>query len=158
MSKYERFNHAKTFLRYHLIFSTKYRRKCLNPIRDDLLAAMRDAQERNGNFRIEIDEVDQDHIHLLVRIKPCECIANVVHDLKQQSTYLMWQQHHDYLTKFYSKAVKFYLIVYTSMKHKFTIRAPLNKIASMIHLLTREKRTVYKFLFVLLLTFPITSR
>lgn len=56
MSKYERFNHAKTFLRYHLIFSTKYRRKCLNPIRDDL---------------------------------------------KQQSTYLMWQQHHDYLAKFY---------------------------------------------------------
>ena len=101
MSKYERFNHAKTFLRYHLIFSTKYRRKCLNPIRDDLLAAMKDAQERNGNFRIEIDEVDQDHIHLLVRIKPCECIANVVHDLKQQSTYLMWKQHHDYLAKFY---------------------------------------------------------
>lgn len=101
MSKYERFNHAKTFLRYHLIFSTKYRRKCLNPIRDDLLAAMRNAQERNGNFRIEIDEVDQDHIHLLVRIKPCECIANVVHDLKKQSTYLMWQQHHDHLTKFY---------------------------------------------------------
>lgn len=33
MSKYERFNHAKTFLRYHLIFSTKYRRKILNPIR-----------------------------------------------------------------------------------------------------------------------------
>lgn len=64
MSKYERFNHAKTFLRYHLIFSTKYRRKCLNPIRDDLLAAMRNAQERNGNFHIEIDEVDQDHIHL----------------------------------------------------------------------------------------------
>ena len=101
MSKYERFNHAKTFLRYHLIFSTKYRMKCLNPIRDDLLAAMRNAQERNGNFHIEIDEVDQDHIHLLVRIKPCECIANVVHDLKQQSTYLMWQQHHDYLAKFY---------------------------------------------------------
>lgn len=59
------------------------------------------AQEKNGNFRIEIDEVDQDHIHLLVRIKPCECIANVVYDLKQQSTYLMWQKHHDYLTKFY---------------------------------------------------------
>lgn len=101
MSKYERFAHAKTFLRYHIIFSTKYRRKCLNPIRDDLLAAMKEAQERNGNFRIEIDEVDQDHIHLLVRIKPCECITNVVHDLKQQSTYLMWKQHHDYLSKFY---------------------------------------------------------
>ena len=54
MSKYERFNHAKTFLRYHLIFSTKYRRKVLNPIRDDLLAAMKVAQEKNGNFRIAL--------------------------------------------------------------------------------------------------------
>lgn len=101
MSDYERFNHAKTFLWYHLIFSTKYRRKVLDPIRDDLLGAMKVAQEKNGNFRIEIDEIDRDRVHLLVRIKPCESIANVVHDLKQQSTYLMWQQHHNYLTKFY---------------------------------------------------------
>lgn len=101
MSKYERFNHAKTFLRYHLIFSTKYRRKVLNPIRDDLLESMKVAQEKNGNFKIEIDEVDQDHIHLLVRIKPNESISRVVHDLKQQSSYLMWQKHHDYLSKFY---------------------------------------------------------
>ena len=81
MSKYERFNHAKTFLRYHLIFSTKYRRKVLNPIRDVLLVAMKVAQEKNGNFKIEIDEVDHDHIHLLVRIKPNESISSVVHDL-----------------------------------------------------------------------------
>lgn len=32
MSKYECFAHAKTKLRYHIIFSTKYRRKCLNYI------------------------------------------------------------------------------------------------------------------------------
>jgi putative transposase len=73
----------------------------LNPIRDDLLAAMKVAQEKNGNFKIEIDEVDHDHIHLLVRIKPNESISRIVHDLKQQSTYLMWQNHHDYLSKFY---------------------------------------------------------
>jgi putative transposase len=101
MSKYERFNHAKTFLRYHLIFSTKYRRKVLNPIRDDLLAAMKEAESKNGNFHIEIDEVDQDHIHLLVRIKPSESIDRVVHALKQQSTYMMWKLHHDFLRIYY---------------------------------------------------------
>ena len=101
MSKYERFNHAKTFLRYHIILSTKYRRKVLNLIRNDLLEAMKTAQEKNGNFRIEIDEVDRDHIHLLVRIKPNETIANVVYCLKQHSTYLMWKKHHDYLSKYY---------------------------------------------------------
>lgn len=101
MSKYELFNHAKTFLRYHLILSTKYRRKVLNPIRDDLLVAMKVAQEKNGNFKIEISEVAQDHIHLIVRIKPIESIFKVVQDLKWQSTYLMWQKYHDYLSKYY---------------------------------------------------------
>jgi putative transposase len=101
MSKYERFNHAKTFLRYHLIFSTKYRRKVLNPIRDNLLASMKEAETKNGNFHIEIDEVDQDHIHLLVRVKPSESIDRVVHALKQQSTYMMWKLHHDFLHLYY---------------------------------------------------------
>lgn len=101
MSKYVRFGHAKAFLRYHLIFSTKYRRKVLNPIRDDILSAMDDAAGKNGNFHVEIAEVDQDHIHLLVRIKPCESINHVVHSLKQQSTYLIWKKHHDYMMKYY---------------------------------------------------------
>ena len=101
MSKYERFGHAKTFLRYHLIFSTKYRRKVLNQMRDDILWAMGDAASKNGHFRIEIAEVDNDHIHLLVRIKPCESIDNVVKSLKQQSTYWMWKLHHDHLSRFY---------------------------------------------------------
>ncbi len=101
MSKYERFGHAKTFLRYHLIFSTKYRRKVLNQMRDDILWAMDDAASKNGHFRIEIAEVDKDHIHLLVRIKPCESIDNVVKSLKQQSTYWMWKLHHDHLSRFY---------------------------------------------------------
>lgn len=101
MSTYERFNHAKTFLRYHLILSTKYRRKVLNPIRDDLLDSMREAEDKNGKFHIEIAEVDKDHIHLLVRIKPSESIDNVVHSLKQQSTYKMWKLHHEHLSKYY---------------------------------------------------------
>lgn len=101
MGKYERFGHAKTFLRYHLIFSTKYRRKVLNQMRDDILWAMDGAASKNGHFRIEIAEVDKDHIHLLVRIKPCESIDNVVKSLKQQSTYWMWKMHHDHLSRFY---------------------------------------------------------
>ena len=63
--------------------------------------AMDDAASKNGHFRIEIAEVDKDHIHLLVRIKPCESIDSVVKSLKQQSTYWMWKLHHDHLSRFY---------------------------------------------------------
>ena len=31
---YDSSYHSKTYLRYHIIFSTKYRRKCLTEIRD----------------------------------------------------------------------------------------------------------------------------
>ena len=31
--------HSKTLLKYHIIFSTKYRYRCLNPIRDTVFSA-----------------------------------------------------------------------------------------------------------------------
>ncbi len=42
---------------------------------------MKDAQEKNGNLKIEIDEVDHDHMRLLVRIKPSVSIKRLEHDL-----------------------------------------------------------------------------
>ena len=38
MSRYKTMNHAKCRICYHLIFSVKFRRKLLEPIREDLLA------------------------------------------------------------------------------------------------------------------------
>ncbi|MCQ2975059.1 MAG: IS200/IS605 family transposase [Bacteroidales bacterium] len=103
MSKYENFSHAKTKIRYHIIFSTKYRKKCLNLIHDDVISIMKEAENKNKNFNIEMMELDKDHIHFLLQIKPTETISNVVHYLKQISTYYLWKTHHDYLTKYYWK-------------------------------------------------------
>lgn len=101
MSKYERFSHAKTKMRFHIIFSTKYRRKCLNYMHDDVLNVMQTAANKNRKFRIELMELDKDHIHFLISINPEESISNVVHCLKQHSTYYLWKMHHDHLSKFY---------------------------------------------------------
>ena len=101
MSKYECFAHAKTKLRYHIIFSTKYRRKCLNYIHDDVINVMQLAEQKTKSFYIELMELDKDHIHFLVRINPDECISNVVHNLKQFSTYNLWKKHNQYLKQFY---------------------------------------------------------
>ena len=101
MSKYECFAHAKTKLRYHIIFSTKYRRKCLNYIHDDVINVMQLAEQKTKSFHIELMELDKDYIHFLVRINPDECISNVVHNLKQFSTYNLWKKHNQYLKQFY---------------------------------------------------------
>lgn len=102
-NKYKTFNHAKTKIRYHIIFSTKYRRKLIEPIKDDLFKYMYLAEEANKNFTIELMETDKDHIHFLLEIKPCESIANVIKILKQFSTYNVWKNHYSYMSDWYYK-------------------------------------------------------
>lgn len=101
MSDYETLNHEKFVLRYHIIFSTKYRRKCLTAIRDDLLASMKRAEGLQNKWKIEIMEIDKDHIHLLIKATPTDTIFGIVHSLKQTSTYDMWKLHNEYLSKIY---------------------------------------------------------
>lgn len=45
MADYEHNNHEKFKMRYHLIFSIKYRRKCLGPIMEDVKASMKRVEE-----------------------------------------------------------------------------------------------------------------
>lgn len=64
---------------------------------------MKLAEQNNKNFKIEIMEIDKDHIHFLLEIKPYESISNVVKYLKQFSTYYLWKNQSDYMSKFYWK-------------------------------------------------------
>lgn len=105
MKKYETYSHAKTKLRYHLIFSTKYRRKFLNDIRDSVLSAFNYA-ESISHFKILIMEVDKDHIHILITFKPNISISQVVRRLKQITTIYLWENNEQFLKKFYWKNKK----------------------------------------------------
>lgn len=99
-NRYETTSHAKTRLRYHIIFSTKYKRKCLNQIRDDVLNSFKYA-ESISDFRILYMEVDKDHIHFLVKFKPSLSITQVVRRMKQISTNYIWKKQESFLKKFY---------------------------------------------------------
>jgi len=96
MSKYDSLKHAKYKIRYHIILSTKYRRRILTPIKDDILSYMKTAECKD--FQIETQEIDVDHIHLLVRATTNIAPYQIVHRLKQQSTYLTWKNHHNYMS------------------------------------------------------------
>lgn len=99
MGKYINYKHVKCRLYYHIIFSTKYRRKLLNPIKDDILRYMKESETKD--FKIMIQNIDKDHIHLLVHLKPSVSISDIVHRLKQQSTYYVWKEHNNYMNKWY---------------------------------------------------------
>lgn len=97
---YHSFYHAKTSLRYHLIFSTTFRRKCLDEIHDAVLDAFRQV-ERVSDFKIIAMELDKDHIHLLVTFKPALSIAQVVRRLKQMTQKIIWKENEAHLRKHY---------------------------------------------------------
>ncbi len=101
--KYETFNHSKTKLRYHLIFSTKFRKKCLDLIKSSIFKYCILAEISKKTFFIETMEIDKDHIHFLLTIKPSESISNVVKILKQFSTYYVWKNNKNCISKFYWK-------------------------------------------------------
>lgn len=103
--KYETYSHAKTRLRYHIIFSTKYRNDCLNNIRNEVLNSF-DYAQKHSDFKILQKELDKNHIHLLVKFKPSLSIYQVVRRAKQLSNFYLFKYCNQYLKKFYWKKNK----------------------------------------------------
>lgn len=103
--KYKICGHAKTSLRYHIIFSTKFRKRCLTDIRESVLESFILAEE-NSHFKILYMEIDKDHIHFLITFKPFLSISQVVRRLKQFSTKRLWETESEHLKKFFWKDKK----------------------------------------------------
>ena len=97
---YKTYGHAKTNLKYHIIFSTKYRRKCLTSIHDDVIDAFKYVQAKS-DFDILKMELDKDHIHFLLEFKPSLSIDSVVNRLKSMSTNYLYKIQNAYLRNFY---------------------------------------------------------
>lgn len=101
MNDYLRYGHAKTRLRYRLIFSTKYRHKCLLGIERQVYAAMRVAEQASHFTIVEMAVDLGDHIHLVVEVKPSLSLEQVVRRLKQLSTWELWATESNHLKKYY---------------------------------------------------------
>ncbi len=79
---------CKFLLPFHFIFVTKYRRKCLESIKNDLKKAFLQISEKY-DFKIHVQEVDEDHIHLMIESIPRLSLSQICRVLKQESQYLM---------------------------------------------------------------------
>lgn len=101
--KYISYGHAKTRLRYHMIFSTKYRKKCLDGIHDEVIASFREA-EQYSRIRILKMEADSDHVHFLMEFPPKYSIEQTVRRLKMYSTHYLYEHCGEYLQKYYWKS------------------------------------------------------
>lgn len=95
-------NHSKHLLMCHLIFVCKYRKKLLIQLGDYIKNETHNISKYYG-WKVIEQEIDKDHIHMLIRYSPKWSIIQIVRLLKQQTTYRAWKYHHDYLSKHFWK-------------------------------------------------------
>ncbi|MCC2254552.1 IS200/IS605 family transposase [Ruminococcus sp. CLA-AA-H200] len=104
MDGYNRGGHSKYSMKVHLIFVTKYRRELFQSRKraDDVKHFLYDAARKYGCTVIQI-ETDKDPVHILLGYNPNVSVSYIVKQLKQHSTYYMWKNHGNYLSKQYWK-------------------------------------------------------
>lgn len=100
-------NHSKHLLMCHLIFVCKYRKKLLLKVGHDIKTEIECISNYYG-WQIIEQEIDQDHIHVLIRYYPKWSILEIVRLLKQLTTYRIWQKHHEYLSRHFWKERTFW--------------------------------------------------
>lgn len=100
-------NHWKGLIQYHIIFVCKYRRTVFQNLNvaNKLKSIMLNIANKY-DFNIEVQEIDPskpDHYHCLVSSVPTISPMQIVHILKQQSTFELWKLYPRYLSIFYWK-------------------------------------------------------
>ena len=102
----ENYNHKnrhKYYLKCHLIFCIKYRRKILNGDFDNNIKAVFQSIADNSDFNIDIMETDKDHIHFLISYPPNISVTSIVWKLKQEGTFFAWHLYSTMLRKYFWK-------------------------------------------------------
>ena len=100
-------NHSKHLLMCHLIFVCKYRKKLLLKVGDDIKTEIKSIADHYG-WQIIEQEIDKDHIHILIRYSPKWSILEIVRLLKQLTTYRIWKKHNEYLSQHFWKERTFW--------------------------------------------------
>ena len=94
MDGYRRNKHVKFALKAHIILVSKYRKKLFNnkQMDDDVKQFIYESVRKQKCHIIQM-ETDKDHIHILLEYNPKQSISNIVQNIKQYSTYKMWNYH-----------------------------------------------------------------
>lgn len=101
---YKSKNYSKYSLKAHLVFATKYRKKLFtNSILTLEIKCKIMKIAKRSNFKVELVEVDKDHIHILVDYEPNISIVQIVIILKQENQRHMWIIFEKELSKIYWK-------------------------------------------------------
>lgn len=100
---YNRKNRCKYSLKVHIVLVTKYRKQILkDSISDDVKQKIHDICKAH-NHEIIAMETDKDHIHFLLCYDTTDRVCDIVKEIKQQTTFYLWQKYPNFLSKCYWK-------------------------------------------------------
>ena len=108
MNNYISRNHSKHYLKVHLIFVCKYRKKLLINNFDNIVKNVILEISYRSNFNIETLETDENHIHMLISYPPKLSVTSIVGKLKQESTIYSWKNYSKFLSKHFWKEHTFW--------------------------------------------------
>ncbi len=102
--EYRRQTHAIYYTRFHIVFTTRYRRKILKAgIGSYLSVVMRTIQRRHPELQIYEVSTDLDHIHLLVSIAPKLSVSEAVRIIKSNTARMMVRKFPYLLRVYYDR-------------------------------------------------------
>ena len=95
--------HTKYVCKYHIVFTSKYRRKIIYfQLRTDIRQIIKDLCKWKGVTIIE-GHLMSDHIHLLVSIPPKYAVSSFMGYLKGKSSMMIFERHANLKYKFGNK-------------------------------------------------------
>ena len=103
MNNYVSRNHSKYYLKVHLIFVCKYRKKLLINNFDNIVKNVILEISYRSIFNIDILETDEDHIHMLISYPAKLSVTSIIRKLKQESTIYLWKNYSKFLSKHFYK-------------------------------------------------------
>ena len=101
-------NRHKYYLKWHLIFVCKYRKRLLDGDMQQIIKDIFSDIEKVSDFVIEVMETDKDHIHMLVSYPPSISVTSIVRKLKQNSTHELWKRYPAWLRHHFWKEHTFW--------------------------------------------------
>jgi putative transposase len=102
-TQYHHSHHSKYLIKLHIVLAVKYRKKLLVAALDSSMKQIIIDLSQGQKFSIDTMQSDIDHLHILIDCKPTVSAFEIVHRIKQLSTYRIWEQHGLFLRKHFWK-------------------------------------------------------
>lgn len=105
---YHTTNRSKHFLKCHMIFVCKYRKKLLvGDVETSIKKKVLSIADRS-DFSIDVMESDIDHVHMLIDYVPRISITSIARRIKQETSVHVWRHHKKRLVKHFWKERTFW--------------------------------------------------